>query len=61
MTPLKCPEYIRFKLMDIPKDIIDKYGINGKFTADGSIYIEANKGMYGIPQDGLLSKDMLER
>ena len=47
--------------MDIPKDIIEKYGINGKFTADGSIYIEANKGMYGLLQAGLLSNELLER
>ena len=61
MTPLKRPEYIRLKLTVIPEEIIDEYGLNKKSTADGSIYIEANKGMYGLPQAGLLANDMLEQ
>ena len=47
--------------MDISKEIIDEYVLNKKATADGSIYIEANKGMYGLPQAGLLANDMLEQ
>ena len=61
MTPLKRPEYIRLKLTDISKDIIDDYSLNKKSTADGSIYIESNKGMYGLPQTGLLANDLLDR
>ena len=47
--------------MDIPKEITDEYGLNKKSTADGSIYIEANKGVYRLLQDGLLSNELLER
>ena len=49
MTPLKRPEYIRLKLTDIPEDIIVEYGLSNKASKDGSIYIETNKGMYGLP------------
>ena len=50
MTPLSRPEYIRIKLSDIPEEIIKEYNLKDKATKDGSIYIEANKGMYGLPQ-----------
>ena len=61
MTPLSRPEYIRIKLSDIPDEIIDEYKLRDKATSDGSIYIEANKGMYGLPQAGLLANELLER
>ena len=54
MMPLKRPEYIRMKLSNIPKEIIEEYKLLDKATPDRSIYIEATKGMYGLPQAGLL-------
>ena len=41
MTPLKRPQYIRMKLVDIPQEIIEEYKLLDKATPDGSIYIEA--------------------
>ncbi len=61
MTPLKRPEYIRIKLADIPEEIIREYNLREKATPDGSIYIEANKGMYGLPQAGLLANELLKK
>ena len=61
MTPLSRPEYIRIKLTDIPDEIIREYNLDEKATKDGSIYIEANKGMYGLPQSGLLANELLEK
>ena len=61
MTPLSRPEYIRIKLTDLPDEIIDEYKLKEKATKDGSIYIEANKGMYGLPQSGLLANELLEK
>ena len=60
MTPLKRPEYIRMKLADIPQEVIDEYNLQDKATPDGSIHIVANKGMYGLPQAGLLANELLE-
>ena len=48
MTPLKRPEYIRMKMSSIPEEIIEEYGLKDKVTSDGSIYIQANRGMYGL-------------
>jgi hypothetical protein len=61
MTPLKRPEYIRMKMSDIPEEIIAEYKLRDKVTDDGSIYIQANRGMYGLPQSGLLANLLLEK
>ena len=55
MTLLKRPEYICMKLTDIPKETINKYGLQQKATPDGSIHIVANKEIYGLLQAGLLT------
>ena len=52
-TPLPRPEYIKMKLSDIPQEVIDEYDLMKLATADGSVYIEVTKGMYGLPQSGL--------
>ncbi len=60
MTPLKCPEYVKIKLSDIPEEIIVEYKLHDLANADGSVYIEANKGMYRLPQSGLIANKFLE-
>ena len=61
MTPLKRPEYIRINICDIPDEIIAEYNLRSKVTTDGAIYIVANRGMYGLPQSGLLANELLEQ
>ncbi|KAL7528154.1 hypothetical protein ACHAXR_005043 [Thalassiosira sp. AJA248-18] len=61
MTPLKRPEYIRMKITNIPQEIIDEYKLKEIDTNDGSIYIMAICGMYGLPQAGLLANELLEK
>ena len=61
MTPLKRPEYIHIKLADIPQEVIDEYNLQDKATPDGSIHIVVNKGMYGLPQAGLLANELLKK
>ena len=60
-TRLTRPEYIRLKLADIPGKIIMEYKLKQKATADGSIYLEVTKGMYGLPQAGRLANKLLEK
>lgn len=45
MTPLKRPEHVLVKLSDIPTEIIAKYKLKEKTTADRNIYLEAIKGI----------------
>jgi hypothetical protein len=59
MTPLSRPEYICVSIKDIPDEIIREYDLKSIVTEDGMIYIEANQGMYGLPQAGLLANEIL--
>ena len=61
MTPLHRPEFIRIKLDDIPDEVIEEYKLREKATKNGSIYIRAKQGMYGLPQAGLLANELLEK
>jgi hypothetical protein len=55
LTPLHCPKFIRIKLTDIPDKVIKEYKLRETATKNGSIYIRAKRGMYGLPQAGLLA------
>ena len=61
MTPLHHPEFIRLKLGNIPDEVINEYKFREKATQNGSIYIRAKRGMYGLPQAGLLANKLLEK
>jgi hypothetical protein len=60
ITPLKRPKYVKIKLSDIPEEIIVKYKLHDLANSDGSVYIKANRGMYGLPQSGLIANELLE-
>ena len=61
MTPLKHPEFaIRFRLTDIPAEIIKLYGLDRIATPEGWVYVRVSKEMYGLPQSGSLGDDLLE-
>jgi hypothetical protein len=61
MTPLHWPKFIHMKLGNIPDKVIDEYKFEEKATSDGSIYIKAKQGMYGLPKSDLLAKKLLEK
>ena len=61
MTPLKHPEFIHINIQDIPDKIINEYNLKEKIPPNGSVYIHANRGMYGLPQSGLLANELLKK
>ncbi len=61
MTPLLRPEYLKIKLSDIPTEIIAEYNLKAICTNKGHVFIEVTKGMYGLPQAGLLANELLEK
>ncbi len=61
MTPLHRPEFIRMKLSNIPDEVIEEYKLRENATKNGCIYIKANRGMYGLPQSGLLANKLLKK
>eukprot|EP00804_Cyclotella_cryptica_P026377 CCRYP_007695-RA/>CCRYP_007695-RA protein AED:0.34 eAED:0.34 QI:0/0/0/1/1/1/3/0/489 len=46
---------------DIPQEIIDEYKLKDIAEPDGSIYLQANKGMYGLPHGGLIANVLLAK
>ena len=61
MIPLKRLEYIRIHIRDIPDEIIIEYKLKKKTDAKDVVYIIANRSIYGLPQSGLLSNELLEK
>ena len=60
-TPMARPEFIRIKLADIPEDVIERYNLREIVDADGYVYCRVEKGMYGLPQAGIIAQELLEK
>ena len=59
-TPMARYEYMRLQLTDMPEDVIAHYKLNKIATPEGYIYCEIQKGMYGLPQAGIIAQQLLE-
>ena len=57
-TPMERSEYMKIPLSHIRDEIITEYSLRNKVHRDGSIYIEIQKGMYGLPQAGMLANKL---
>jgi hypothetical protein len=57
-TLMPKPKYVCIKILDIPKDFIDKFKLSG-LDHDGWIYFEICQGCYGLPQAGILANNFL--
>jgi hypothetical protein len=59
-TPMPNPECMRLHLDIIPHKIINHYNLCAIVTPDGWVYIKIRKGMYGLPQAGILANQLLK-
>ena len=59
MTPMDRFEYFQMKLDLFPQDIIEEYGLNNKVDTDGNVFCEVRRGMYGLPQAGIIAQELL--
>ena len=59
-TPMKRFEYMRLKLSDLSEDFVERYNLKPKADKNGQIYVEIRRGIYGLPQAGLLAQQLLE-
>ena len=57
---MERPEFMRLKIEDMPNEIIDQYNLRDKATKDGYVYVRISRGMYGLPQAGLIAQELLE-
>jgi hypothetical protein len=51
---------MRLKITDIPDEIIQEYNLLKLVSPDGYVYCEIRKGMYGLPQAGLIAQELLQ-
>ncbi len=58
-TPMKCKEYMRLKITHIPDKIIKEYNLQELVKEDGYVYCAINKGMYSLPQAGIIAQELL--
>ena len=45
----------------MPEKSVEQYQLRAKATADGHVYVRIQKGMYGLPQVGLIAQELLEK
>ena len=59
-TPMIQYEYMKLKLSNLPEEIIQEYKLHDIATSNGAVYVEVQKGMYGLPQANMLVNKLLE-
>jgi hypothetical protein len=59
-TPMESFEYMRISIKLITQEIIAEYNLLS-LVSDGHVYIVVQKGMYGLPQAGILANQLLAR
>jgi hypothetical protein len=57
-TPMERYEYMRIPARQIPDAFLDSYHLRPKIYK-GHIYMEIRRGMYGLPQAGILVNQLL--
>ena len=57
-TPMARYEYMRLPIKLIPDEIIEAYELRTKAHND-HVYMEIRRGMYGLPQAGILANQLL--
>jgi hypothetical protein len=60
-TSMGQPEYICMKISNLPPNFIKACNLIDLATDDGTTYIKIQKGMYGLPQAGILAQNLLEK
>jgi hypothetical protein len=54
-------EYMRMKLCELPQEFVELYNLTKIAEDNGNVYIKVQKGMYGLPQAGILAHRLLEQ
>ena len=57
-TPMEHYEYMRIPVHQIPQVIFELYNLQ-ELVHNGFVYVEIRKGMYGLPQAGILANQQL--
>ncbi len=60
-TPMARYKYMRLQTTNMLNNVIKHYQLTDLTTPDGYIYCEIKKGMYGLPQVGIIAQQLLEK
>ena len=60
-TPMARSNYTRLKLSNLPKSVVQQYNMEAKSTRGGYVHVNIRRGMYGLPQVGLIAPQLLEK
>jgi hypothetical protein len=56
---MTCFEYMQIKISDITEEIIEEYNLHEIVMEDEYVYCKIRKGMYGLPQAGIIAQELL--
>jgi hypothetical protein len=59
-TLMERYKYMHLKLSNIPKEILIKYKLHEIATSDGYVYCKIRKGMFSLPQAGIIAQELLQ-
>ena len=59
-TPLKKNRYGKVRAKYIPEETIKKHNLEQYIEDDGWLHFDIGKGIYGIPEAGILENDLLQ-
>jgi hypothetical protein len=59
-TPMTRYKYMQLRIADMTDNVIEHYNLRDKATPDGYIYCKIQKGMYGLPQAGIIAQQLLK-
>ena len=57
VSKLRKPQYVRFKLWQIPKSIQDKYNLEKFVDKTGYVYARINRALYGLKESGRIANE----
>ena len=60
-NPMAKYKYMRLHIADMPEDVIKHYNLRNKATPNGYVYCKIQKGMYGLPQAGIIAQQLLKK
>jgi hypothetical protein len=59
-TPMARQEFMHMKLSELPKEFTQIYKLHDLANTNGFVSIKIQKGMYGLPQAGILVQELLK-
>jgi hypothetical protein len=60
-TPMDQLEYMHMKISNLPPNFVKAYNLTNLATNDSTINVKIQKGMYGLPQRGILTQNLLKK